>query len=508
MIGMTEINHAINRLIHYAVQKNLMKEEDRYYAGNRLIDLLQVPEFIPENDIEEMFDTAQPILDIMLDDAATKGLIENTTEERDAFDTRIMDCVMPRPSEVIRRFHDDYARSPKAATDEFYKMSQASNYIRKDRIAKNIVWQTPTDYGPLDITINLSKPEKDPRDIARAKEHASTTYPKCLLCRENEGYAGHPGWPARETHRLIPIRLSGHRWFMQYSPYTYYNEHCIVLNRRHIPMKITRRSFENLLDFVTILPHYFLGSNADLPIVGGSILSHDHYQGGRYTFPMAKAVIEKSYLVPGFPNIKVGRVKWPMSTIRLEAHYDDRDELVDLATKILDLWRDYSDESAQILAETDGTPHNTVTPIARRKGEGYQLDIVLRNNRTTDEYPLGIFHPHEDVHHIKKENIGLIEVMGLAVLPARLKTEMGELKQEWEKGTEDISGIESIKKHAAWYKEIRAKHPEAKPEELDKILEYEIGKVFETVLIHAGVYKRTPEGMAAFDRFMQAVSEK
>ena len=501
------INHEINRLIHFAVQKNLMKEEDRYYAANRLLDVLKVAEFTPEDDIEETLPTAMPVLKEMLDYAAGKGLIEDTAEQRDLFDTRIMDCVMPRPSEVIRRFQNDYGRSPKAATDEFYKLSIASNYIRKDRIDKNIVWKTPTEFGDLDITINLSKPEKDPRDIARAKSLPASTYPKCLLCRENEGYAGRPGYPARETHRLIPIRLSGHRWFLQYSPYTYYNEHCIVLNRRHIPMKVSRRSFENLLDFVTILPHYFLGSNADLPIVGGSILSHDHYQGGRYTFAMEKAPVEKTYTVPGFPDIRVGRVKWPMSAIRLSGAYDDRDQLVDLATKILDLWRTYSDASVDILAETDGTPHNTVTPIARRKGRGYELDLVLRNNRTTDEYPLGIFHPHAEVHHIKKENIGLIEVMGLAVLPARLKSEMAELKAEWLKGTEDISGIDGLESHAAWYKEIRAKHPEADADSIDKVLQYEIGKVFETVLVHAGVFKRTPEGMAAFDRFMQVVTK-
>ena len=500
------INTEINRLLNFAKQNMLINEDDYYYAANRLLDVLKVDAFEPEF-VDEKLPTAMPILENMLDYAAEKGLIENTTENRDLFDTRIMDCVMPRPSEVVRRFTNDYARSPKAATDEFYKMSIASNYIRKDRIDKNIVWKTPTEYGDLDITINLSKPEKDPRDIARAKSLPASTYPKCLLCRENEGYAGRPGYPARETHRLIPIRLSGHRWFLQYSPYTYYNEHCIVLNRRHIPMKVSRRSFENLLDFVTILPHYFLGSNADLPIVGGSILSHDHYQGGRYTFAMEKAPVEKTYTVPGFPDIRVGRVKWPMSAIRLSGAYDDRDQLVDLATKILDLWRAYSDESVGILAETDGTPHNTITPIARRKGRGYELDLVLRNNRTTDEYPLGIFHPHAEVHHIKKENIGLIEVMGLAVLPARLKSEMAELKAEWLKGTEDISGIDGLESHAAWYKEIRAKHPEAGAENIDKVLQYEIGKVFETVLTHAGVFKRTPEGMAAFDRFMQVVTK-
>ena len=384
-------------------------------------------------------------------------------------------------------------------------MSIASNYIRKDRIDKNIIWKTATEYGDLDITINLSKPEKDPRDIAKAKLAPSSGYPKCLLCRENEGYAGHPGHPARETHRLIPLRLSAHRWFLQYSPYTYYNEHCIVLNRKHVPMKVSRKSFENLLDFVTIFPHYFLGSNADLPIVGGSILSHDHYQGGRYTFAMAKAPIEKTYTFPGFKNIKVGRVKWPMSTIRLQG--EDREELADLAEKILDAWRKYSDPSVEILAETDGTPHNTITPIARRRGNLYELDLVLRNNRTTKEHPLGLFHPHAEVHHIKKENIGLIEVMGLAVLPARLKKEMALLGAELVKGTPDISGMPEIASHADWYKMLREKYPEVSQENVEGILQEEIGKVFEIVLTHAGVYKRDAKGMEAFDRFVATAAE-
>src|SRR5574344_631754 len=398
------INTEINRLLNFAKQRGLINREDLYYSANLLLDVLKAAEFVPE-EINETLETAEPILKNMLDYAAAQGLIEDTVNERDLFDTRIMNCVMPRPSEVIRRWSSDYARAPKAATAEFYKMSIASTYIRKDRIDKNIIWKTATEYGDLDITINLSKPEKDPRDIAKAKLVKSSTYPKCLLCRENEGYAGHAGHPARQTHRLIPLRLSGHRWFMQYSPYTYYNEHCIVLNRKHIPMKVSRKSFENLLDFVTILPHYFLGSNADLPIVGGSILSHDHYQGGRYTFAMAKAPVEKSYTFAGYPDIKAGRVKWPMSTIRLTG--EDREELCDLAEKILNKWRAYSDESVGILAESDGEPHNTVTPIARRKGEAYELDLVLRNNRTSEEHPLGIFHPHAEVHHIKKENIGL-----------------------------------------------------------------------------------------------------
>lgn len=499
------INTEINRLLNFAKQRGLISEDDYYYSANLLIDVLQVSEFEPE-EINETLETAAPILEQMLDYAVQEKLIEGTTSERDLFDTRIMNCVMPRPSEVVRRFQSDYARAPKAATDNFYKMSIASNYIRKDRIDKNIVWQTATEYGDLDVTINLSKPEKDPRDIAKAKLVKSSSYPKCLLCRENEGFAGHAGHPARQTHRLIPLRLASHRWFMQYSPYTYYNEHCIVLNRKHVPMKVNRKSFENLLDFVTIFPHYFLGSNADLPIVGGSILSHDHYQGGRYDFAMAKAPVEKYYSAAGFPNVKIGRVKWPMSTIRLTG--DDREELADLAEKILDKWRKYSDESVGILAESDGQPHNTITPIARRRGAAYELDLVLRNNRTSAEHPLGIFHPHAEVHHIKKENIGLIEVMGLAVLPARLKQEMHLLGEELVRGTEDISANEELAKHSDWYKMLREKYPHVQENQVHDILKEEIGKVFATVLTHAGVYKRDAEGMAAFDKFMQTVSEE
>ncbi|MCI6158586.1 MAG: UDP-glucose--hexose-1-phosphate uridylyltransferase [Selenomonadaceae bacterium] len=502
-----DINHAMNRLLHYAKLHGMITREDRYYAANSLLDLLHADSFEPEEDIDEELPTAAPILKDMLDYAIQKGVIEDTQEQRDIFDTRLMDCVMPRPSEVIRRWNNDYARSPRAATDEFYKLSIASNYIRKERVDKNIVWQTATPYGDLDVTINLSKPEKDPKDIAAAKKQAASGYPKCLLCRENEGYAGRIGYPARKNHRLIPIRLAGHRWFMQYSPYTYYNEHCIVLNRRHIPMKISRRTFENLLDFVTILPHYFLGSNADLPIVGGSILTHDHYQGGRYTFAMAKAPIEKSYSIKGFENIHVGRVKWPMSALRLRADYDDRDDLIDLAAKILKKWRTYSDPSVDILAETDGEPHNTITPIARRNGEGYELDLVLRNNRTTPQYPLGIFHPHADVHHIKKENIGLIEVMGLAVLPARLKEEMAHLGDELVKGTPDISGMEDIAKHADWYQMLSKKYPGVTNDSVERVLKEEIGKVFLRVLTDAGVYKRDEQGMAAFDRFVESLQE-
>ena len=500
---MININLEINRLLNFASQRGLIAKEDETYAANLLLDVLQADEFTPQAVAEELT-TAAPVLENMLDYAAEKKLIEDTVNERDLFDTRIMNCVMPRPSEVIARFKNDYARAPKAATDNYYRLSIASNYIRKTRIDKNIVWKAPTEYGDLDITINLSKPEKDPRDIAKAKLVKSSSYPKCLLCHENEGYAGRSNHPARQTHRLIPLDFHGHAWFLQYSPYTYYNEHCIILNGEHIPMKVSRKTFENLVSFTEILPHYFAGSNADLPIVGGSILSHDHYQGGRYTFAMEKAAIEKPYAFKGFPDVEAGRVKWPMSAVRLRSV--NKEQLIALADKILGCWRKYSDASVDILAETDGTPHNTITPIARRHGEAFEFDLVLRNNRTTAQHPLGLFHPHAEVHHIKKENIGLTEVMGLAVLPARLKQEMQQVRVELLKGTEDISGIASIASHADWYKEIRAKYPAVTEENTEGILKQEIGRVFEQVLTHAGVYKRDEQGLAAFDRFVASVS--
>ncbi|MBQ7198186.1 MAG: UDP-glucose--hexose-1-phosphate uridylyltransferase [Selenomonadaceae bacterium] len=490
------INTEINRLLNFAVQQNLIEPTDKFYSANKLIDLLHVAEFVTEK-IDETLETATPILENILDYAAQENLIENTVNERDLFDTRIMDCVMPRPSEVIRKFRADYEQSPQLATDNYYKLSIASNYIRKTRIDKNVVWKSNTEYGALDLTINLSKPEKDPRDIAKAKTIKATGYPKCLLCRENEGFAGHAGHPARETHRIIPLNFRGHEWFLQYSPYTYYNEHCIVLNTDHVPMKINRDTFENICDFITEFPHYFVGSNADLPIVGGSILSHDHYQGGHYTFPMEIANVEKNYKFDGFPEVEAGRVKWPMSTLRLKS--ENRKQLIDLAEKILTAWRIYSDESVGILAETDA-PHNTITPIGRRRGKAYELDLVFRNNRTSEEHPLGIFHPHAEVWHIKKENIGLIEVMGLAVLPARLKDEMAQLKENLVNGVESIEGI-----HADWYKKIRADYKNISADNVDKIVDEEIGKVFSKVLEHAGVFKRDEKGIAAFDKFIASI---
>ncbi len=499
---MVDIQHEIARLLNFAEQELLITPEDVVYSANRLLDVLAVESYRPEK-IKETLETPTPILLNMLDYAAGKGLIENTANERDRFDTRIMDCVMPRPSEVVHRFWSLYRNSPKEATDGYYRMNIASNYIRKARIDKNIAWKTATEYGDLDVTINLSKPEKDPRDIAKAKRMKSSAYPKCLLCRENEGYAGRVNYPARETHRLIPLDFGGHEWFLQYSPYTYYNEHCIILNGEHIPMKISRETFENLITFLRFFPHYFAGSNADLPIVGGSILSHDHYQGGRCTFAMERASVEKAYAFADFPAVKAGRVKWPMSALRLTS--EDPKQLVALAEKILAAWRTYSDASAEVLAETDGTPHNTITPIARKRGSAFEFDLVLRNNRTTAEHPLGLFHPHAEVHHIKKENIGLIEVLGLAILPARLKDEMLQVRAELLKGTEDISGIEAIAKHADWYKKVKESHADISALSVGGILKDEIGHVFLEVLTHAGVFKRDAAGMAAFDRFIGSV---
>ncbi len=500
---MFDINHEINRLLHFSRQQGLIAKEDQFYAANRLLDVLQVEEFTPQA-VEEKLEIATPVLENLLDYAVQKKLIENTVNERDLFDTRIMDCVMPRPSEVVARFRADYARAPKAATDNYYRLSIASNYIRKTRIDKNIAWKTATEYGDLDVTINLSKPEKDPRDIAKAKLMKSSAYPKCLLCRENEGYAGRANHPARQTHRLIPLEFGGHDWFLQYSPYTYYNEHCIILNSEHIPMKVSKKTFENLVNFLEIFPHYFAGSNADLPIVGGSILSHDHYQGGRYTFAMERAEVEQLYSFKGFPKVQAGRIKWPMSAIRITS--TDKEQLIALADKILAHWRVYSDASVDIIADTEGVPHNTITPIARRRGEAFEFDLVLRNNRTTEQHPLGLFHPHAEVHHIKKENIGLIEVLGLAILPARLKQEMQQVRVELIQGTEDISGIEEIAKHAAWYRALRDKYKTFTEETTEDILRQEIGQVFLQVLTHAGVYKRDEKGMQAFDRFVASVS--
>ena len=456
----------ISQLIEYAVRKKWIEDSDRIWASNRILEAFHMDGFDGLIDIEGELPQIQEILDGLCDYAYEHGVIEgNSATYRDLFDTELMGLLMPRPSEITEAFYKKYEDSPKEATDWYYRLSGDTNYIRRDRIAKDRKWTVDTEYGTIDITINLSKPEKDPKAIAAAGKAKASGYPKCLLCAENEGYAGRLDHPARQNHRVIPISIGGKDFFLQYSPYVYYNEHCIVFNKEHIPMHIDRQAFTNLLDFVTLFPHYFIGSNADLPIVGGSVLSHDHYQGGNYEFAMARAGVEKEFSVPGFEDVKAGIVKWPMSVIRISSK--DKESLTDLAVLILDKWRAYDDESAFIFHETEGEQHSTVTPIARRRGEAYEMDLVLRNNITTEENPLGVFHPHADKHHIKKENIGLIEVMGLAVLPARLK---GEL-------------------------------------EAGRLTEEEIGKVFAAVLEDAGVFKRTDEGMAAFDRFISELGK-
>ena len=437
----------------------------------------------------------------LLDWAVENGRIEDGTTSRDLFDTELMGRLTPRPSQVIRAFRTRYEESPEAATDWYYQFSQDTDYILRYRIAKDVKWVAPTPYGDLDITINLSKPEKDPRAIAAAKTAPQGGYPKCQLCRENEGYAGRMNHPARQNHRIIPITIDGKDWFFQYSPYVYYNEHCIVFNGQHVPMKIDRSAFRKLLDFVKQFPHYFVGSNADLPIVGGSILSHDHFQGGRYTFAMEKAPVEKAVSFPGFEDVECGIVKWPMSVIRLRSADDDR--LVDLAEKILTTWRGYTDEAAFIFAETDGEPHNTITPIARMRDGKFELDLVLRNNITTEEYPLGVYHPHQELHHIKKENIGLIEVMGLAVQPSRLKGELADLADAFVEGR-DIRADETLEKHNHWAEELKTRYTFTKENAMD-ILQKEVGVVFATVLEHAGVYKCTDEGRTAFLRFINSM---
>ena len=442
------------------------------------------------------------ILQELSDWAAVHHLIEDDQTGRELFDTELMGRLTPRPSQVVRTFWDKYKVSPQTATDWFYRFSMDTNYIRRDRIARDAKWKAATPYGELDITINLSKPEKDPRAIAAAKTASQSGYPRCALCRQNEGYAGRLNHPARQNHRVISVTINGENWFFQYSPYVYYNEHCIVLNGSHTPMKIDRAAFCKLLDFVRQFPHYFVGSNADLPIVGGSILSHDHFQGGRYTFAMEKAPIELPVVFPGFEDIEAGIVKWPLSVIRISGICQER--LVDLAVRILTAWRCYTDEGAFIFAETGGELHNTITPIARRREDRYELDLVLRNNITTPEYPLGVFHPHQELHHIKKENIGLIEVMGLAVLPSRLKQEMAALADALVTGR-DICQDELLAKHADWAEELKTRYTFT-AQNAEEILQQEIGKVFATVLEHAGVFKCTPEGRIAFHKFIKSVS--
>lgn len=496
------INLAIKKLVAYGLSKGFFAESDKIYITNRLIEALELDEYKePEAEINEL--ELEEILKELCDYAAQKGIIEDSVTYRDLFDTKLMGLMLPRPSEVIKKFNEEYAISPEAATDYYYKLSCDSDYIRRYRIKKDVKWVTNTEYGELDITINLSKPEKDPKAIAAAKNAAQSGYPKCLLCRENEGYAGRINHPARQNHRVIPLKINNQDWCLQYSPYVYYNEHCIVFNSEHTPMQINRDTFKKLLDFVAIFPHYFVGSNADLPIVGGSILSHDHFQGGHYTFAMEKAPILKDVEFKGFSDIKAGIVKWPMSVIRLNG--DNPDRLIELADKILINWRGYTDKDAFVFANTNNEPHNTITPIARRRGKAFELDLVLRNNITTDEHPMGVYHPHKELHHIKKENIGLIEVMGLAVLPARLKTEMADLAKAIVSGA-DISADEALEKHAEWAQMIKEKYADINENNVDDILKTEIGIVFAEVLEHAGVYKQTEKGIEAFERFINSVN--
>ena len=496
-------NMEISRLLEYGLQRGLIAPEDKAYAANRMLALLGLREFEPQPVEEELHTPVEP-LERLCQFAAEAGLIEpDTRDGRDQFDTELMNCLMPRPSQVVREFYSLYEKDQQAATDYYYQLARSSNYIRVDRIEKDRMWTAPTPYGDLVITINLSKPEKDPKAIAAAKNAPQSGYPKCALCRENEGYLGSANQAARGNHRLIPLELGGEPWFLQYSPYVYYNEHCIVLSHEHRPMKVSRQSISRLLEFVTFLPHYFVGSNADLPIVGGSILTHDHFQGGRYEFPMAKAPIREKVCFPGFEDVEAGIVHWPMSVIRLRGKEAQR--LVDLADKILTAWREYSDESAEILAYTEGTPHNTITPIARRRGEDYELDLVLRNNRTTPEHPLGLFHPHAEYHHIKKENIGLIEVMGLAILPPRLLTETGLLEQALKDPAQaqEIMARPEMEKHQAWYEELKAAG--AGEGDTQRAIQESIGVIFGKILGNAGVYKDTEEGREAFRRFCSSL---
>ncbi|MCD8337364.1 MAG: UDP-glucose--hexose-1-phosphate uridylyltransferase [Lachnospiraceae bacterium] len=552
------IQKNIVQLVQYGLTTGLIEAEDAIYTANRVLELLKIDaldeaaeseilDFVAkktgsdevempprcaaaagrsrdeENAVHcaaaaEVIAALPDILGAICDYAYENGILEeNTIGYRDLFDTKVMSLLVDRPSNVICRFNERYQKDPKLATDLHYKFSQDTDYIRRYRIARDMKWVAPTEYGDLDITINLSKPEKDPKAIAAARNAAQSAYPKCQLCMENEGYAGRLNHPARQNHRIIPVTINGSQWGFQYSPYVYYNEHCIVFNRQHVPMKIERATFAKLLDFVRQFPHYFVGSNADLPIVGGSILSHDHFQGGCYEFAMAKAPVEKKLVFTGYEDVEAGIVKWPMSVIRIRSEQAER--LIDLADRILLAWRGYTDEAAFIFAETEGEPHNTITPIARMRDGKFELDLVLRNNITTEEHPLGVFHPHAELHHIKKENIGLIEVMGLAVLPARLKGELEHLKTAMVEGR-DISDDEELAKHAPWVEELKLKYRNSTSttggvgeplcfaaDAIDRIIEDEVGLVFSKVLEHAGVYKRTEEGQAAFLRFVESVNQ-
>lgn len=492
------IDENIKRLVQYGIDNKLIPECERIYSTNMLLEVFGKEDF-SDPDVEYNL-TLDEILRNLLDAAVKLNIIEDSVTYRDLFDTKIMNCITPRPGQVISTFFEKYEKSPEEATNFYYNFSTKTNYIRKSRIEKNKNWKYQCEYGNLDITINLSKPEKDPKAIAAAKNVKASSYPKCALCIENEGYAGRVNHPARQNHRVIPLTLNNSKWGFQYSPYVYYNEHCIVFNGEHTPMKIEKSTFVKLFDFVKMFPHYFLGSNADLPIVGGSILTHDHFQGGNYTFAMANAPIIKEFSVGDFHDVKCGILKWPISVIRLES--ENLDSLINLGNHILEVWRNYSDEEYFIFSETDGTPHNTVTLIARIKDEKYQVDIALRNNITTKEHPLGVFHPHENLHHIKKENIGLIELMGLAVLPARLNKEM-DILSDYILNNKDIHSNEEIKKHADWAYNFIPKYKSITKDNINEILQQEIGKTFVKVLEDAGVYKCTPDGMKGFMKFIQ-----
>ena len=494
------LSESIAALVNYGMETGLTPACEKIYTTNLLLDIFHEDDYEEPSQIPSL--SLEEILKELLDEAVRRELIPDSIAYRDLFDTRLMNCLLPRPAQVQADFWKQYEISPEEATAFFYKFSQDSDYIRRYRVCKDQKWKISSDYGEIDITINLSKPEKDPKAIAAARNAKASAYPKCQLCMENEGYAGRLNHPARENHRIIPITINDSKWGFQYSPYVYYNEHCIVFNGQHVPMKIDRAAFIKLFDFVKQFPHYFLGSNADLPIVGGSILSHDHFQGGHYTFAMAKAPIAIPVTIPGYEDVESGIVKWPLSVLRIR-HKDEK-RLIDLADHILKVWRDYTDEDAFIYAYTDGEPHNTITPIARKVDDTYELDLTLRNNITTEEHPLGVYHPHAKLHHIKKENIGLIEVMGLAVLPARLKQEMALLKEYILTG-KDVAQNEDLAKHAEWVAEFLPHYTSITEDNIDQILEQEIGKVFVQVLEDAGVYKWTEEGHAAFLRFVQAL---
>ena len=488
----------IKRLVEYGITSGLTPECERLYTTNLLLELFHEDSY-EEVSIDGESLELEDILKDLLDEACERGIIEDSIVYRDLFDTKMMNCLVPRPAQIQETFAKKYEVSPREATDYYYKLSQDSDYIRRYRVKKDRKWTVDSPYGVIDITINLSKPEKDPKAIAAAKNAKQSSYPKCQLCMENEGYAGRVNHPARENHRIIPITVNDSAWGFQYSPYVYYNEHCIVFNGQHTPMKIEKATFIKLFDFVKLFPHYFLGSNADLPIVGGSILSHDHFQGGNYTFAMAKAPMEETFTVAGYEDVEVGIVHWPLSVLRLRGK--DEKRLIDLGAHVLDKWRNYTDEEAFIFAETEGEPHNTITPIARKVGDIFELDLALRNNITTEEHPLGVYHPHAQWHNIKKENIGLIEVMGLAVLPARLKEEL-EILAEYLVEGKDILSNEKIEKHAEWVKTFLPKYKEITKENVMDILQKEVGIVFTHVLEDAGVYKCTEEGRKAFKRFI------